>query len=110
MTSLAIFLEEQSSLFGSRRPLSLRFWSHHPQVLPLRGRPLILAGIDLYMAAAVFVLSYYNRTKSFLFRWIMWVCENFSFPRSARMAFFYAGLSFFLGTINLLQGFGLWTP
>ena len=67
----------------------------------------LLTGIYLQVWGILFLLSYYCSHKTFFFRGLIWVCENFSFPRGRKMAFFYFALAFGLGTFALLHGIGL---
>jgi hypothetical protein len=72
---------------------------------PIKNGPSsILTGIYLQLWGVLFLLSYYFSHKTFFFRALMWVCENFSSPRGRKMAFFYFALSFLLGTVALLRG------
>jgi hypothetical protein len=52
----------------------------------------------------LFLASYYWSDKSVVLRGFMWICENFSNPRSRKMAFFYFALSLAFGLITLLGG------
>lgn len=70
------------------------------------GASTIFTGIYLQVWGILFLLSYYFSHKTFFFRGLIWVCENFSSPRGRKMAFFYFVLAFSLGTIALLQGAG----
>jgi len=73
------------------------------------GPSSILTGIYLQFWGILFLLSYYYSHKTFFFRGLIWICENFSSPRGRKMAFFYFLLAFFLGTMALIQGLGLFS-
>ncbi len=72
-----------------------------------RDLSTIFTGVYLQFWGILFLLSYYFSHKTFFFRGLIWVCENFSFPRGRKMAFFYFALAFGLGSIALLHGIGL---
>ena len=69
----------------------------------------ILGAVYIYYLGLLFLLSYFYEHKSFLFRWLMWICLHFSHPvgYGRNMAFIYFGLSFAVGTIVLLAGLGV---
>ena len=71
------------------------------------GPSTMLTGMYLQIWGILFLLSYYFSHKTFFFRGLIWVCENFSSPRNRKMAFFYFVLSFGLGTIAFSKGIGL---
>ena len=73
------------------------------------GPSSILTGIYLQFWGILFLLSYYYSHKSFFFRGLIWICENFSSPRGRKMAFFYFLLAFSLGTVALIQGLGFFS-
>ena len=66
----------------------------------------LLTGIYLQIWGILFLLSYYYSHKTFFLRGLIWICENFTFPRSRMMAFFYFILLFGIGTIAVLYGVG----
>ena len=72
-----------------------------------KGPQAILTGIYIQVWGLLFLASYYFEHKSFLFRGLMWVCENFSSPKGRFMAFFYFALAFGLGTMALVIGLGI---
>jgi hypothetical protein len=72
-----------------------------------KGPAAIFTGIYLQFWGILFLLSYFFTHKTFFFRGLMWICENFSSPRGRKMAFFYFALSFMLGSMALIQGIGL---
>ena len=72
-----------------------------------KGPAAVLLGIYIQIWGVLFLLSYYFSHKSFFFRGLIWVCENFSSPRGRKMAFFYFALAFGLGSMAVLQGLGL---
>ncbi len=75
---------------------------------PLEEGPgTIVVGIYIQFLGILFLLSYYFSHKTFFFRWIIWLCEKFSYPASRKMAFFYFGLAFILGTTAILKGLGI---
>lgn len=71
------------------------------------GINTVLVGIYVDTWGLMFFFSYFLEKKSFFFRGLMWVCLNLSRPRGRRMAFFYAGLSFILGSMGILSGMGI---
>ena len=77
---------------------------------PFREGPsAILTGVYIQFWGILFLLSYYFSHKTFFFRGLIWGCENLSFPRGRKMAFFYFLLAFSLGTVALLHGLGLFS-
>ncbi len=64
---------------------------------------MIWTGIYIYFCGSIFLASYYFEKKSFIFRWAMWICENFSTPKGRKMAFFYFGLSVLVGTGGIIS-------
>ena len=71
------------------------------------GPATIVVGIYIQFLGILFLLSYYYSQKTFFFRWLIWICERFSYPSSRKMAFFYFGLGFILGIFAILEGFGI---
>lgn len=71
-----------------------------------RSRDLI-AGVYVLGIGAAFLSAYFFENESTLFRGLMWLCKNFSFPSGRKMALFYAGLCAVLGSIAMLSGFGV---
>ena len=71
----------------------------------------VIAAFSIYYLGILFLLSYFYEHKCFLFRWLIWICVNFSHPREygRKMAFIYFGLSLVIGTIALLAGLGIIT-
>mgnify|MGYP001603056651 CR=1 FL=1 len=78
---------------------------HTGQLLP--GISTILMGISLIILGILFLISYYFSYKAFLFRLLMWLCENFSKPKGRGMAFFYSTLSIIGGLVAILRGFSI---
>jgi len=74
-----------------------------------KGPAAVFAGIYLQFWGLLFLLSYFFSHKTFFFRGLIWLCENFSRPKGRTMAFFYFALAFGLGSIALLQGLGLFS-
>ena len=68
------------------------------------GLGSVLLGIYVMSWGVMFLLSYFFSHKSFFFQMLIWLCENFSFPASRKMAFFYFTLAFVLGGMAVLQG------
>ena len=64
---------------------------------------MIWTGLYLYFIGTIFLTAYYFEEKSFIFRWAVWICENFSYPKSKKMAFFYFGLSMLVGTGAIIE-------
>jgi hypothetical protein len=75
----------------------------------VEGSSTVFIGLSLQFWGILFVLSYYFSHKTFLFRGLIWFCENISRPSGRRMAFFYFFLSFLIGTIALLKGIGFFS-
>lgn len=67
----------------------------------------VLLGVFQQYLGILWLLSYFCRQRSFLFRALMWVCEHFSSPSSSLMAFFYFALGVGMGTCLILHGLGL---
>ena len=67
----------------------------------------VMVGFYFLCVGLLFLLAYYYESRAFVFRWLIWLCEHFSSPANRKMAFFYAGLCGLLGTIAILQGFGI---
>ena len=68
-----------------------------------KGPASILTAIYIETWGIVFLLSYFYSHKSFIFRGIIWVCENLSCPKGRFMAIGYSLLAFGLGTVALIQ-------
>jgi len=64
----------------------------------------IATGVYMQCWGILFFLSYFYSYKTFFFRGLIWVCENFSYPKGRKMAFFYFALTFGLGSMSILQG------
>jgi len=64
----------------------------------------IVTGLYVQLWGVLFLLSYFYRGKSFLFRGIIWVCKNIGSPRSPKTALFTGMLSAVLGSIMLIGG------
>ncbi len=67
----------------------------------------IVLGIYLQTWGLMFLAAYYLSYKTFFLRWLIWICENISYPRSRKMVFFYFVLAFTLGVFTTLQAIGL---
>ena len=77
---------------------------------PIRKGPTsVFIGIYLQFWGILFLLSYFFSHKTFFFRGLMWLCENFSSPRGRKMAFFYFALAFGLGSMGLIKGLGFFS-
>lgn len=78
-----------------------------PSKIGTSGNEVPPVGLGFYLIylGVLFLLSYFYSDASYIFRTLIWVCENFSHPRGRRMAFFYFGLSFLLGSCALLATF-----
>jgi hypothetical protein len=72
-----------------------------------KSTEFILSGVYVWVIGLLFLLAYYFEEKAIVFRSLIWVCEHFSSPRGRKMAFFYFGLAAILGTMAILQGFGV---
>jgi hypothetical protein len=71
-----------------------------------KGPSAILVGIYIQFWGILFLLSYFFPHRTFFFRGLMWLCENFSSPKGRKMAFFYFALAFGLGSMGLINGLG----
>ena len=69
-----------------------------------KSSELIFTGVYIQCWGILFLLSYFFSNKTFFFRGLIWLCENFSHPKGRKMAFFYFALAFGLGTMVILQG------
>ena len=67
----------------------------------------ILAGVYVIAWGLMFLASYYFSHKTFFFRGLIWICENWSNPRGRRMAFFYFALACVVGVAAILVGLGI---
>ncbi len=74
-----------------------------------RDASTLFTGVYLQFWGVLFLLSYYFSHKTFFFRGLIWVCENFTYPRGRKMAFFYFALAFSLGSIAFLHGLGIFS-
>jgi len=61
----------------------------------------VAGGAFFLLLAFVFLLSYFQSHRSFLFRWFEWLCEHGSVPASRKMAFFYFFIALFVGVAHL---------
>jgi hypothetical protein len=83
-----------------------------PWVMDVKSGPITpgigttLSGLYGIAWGTMFLLSYYFNHKTFFFRALIWVCENWSQPKSRKMAFFYAALGIGLGSMAVLGGLG----
>ena len=71
-----------------------------------KGTATVLTGIYLQFWGILYLVSYYFSHKTFFFRGLIWMCENFSTPSGRKMAFFYSALAFTLGTVAVISGAG----
>ena len=71
-----------------------------------REVPSVFLGLYLIYWGVLFLLSYFFPDASYVLRALIWICENFSSPRSRYMAFFYFGLLILVGGGALLAAFG----
>ena len=79
-----------------------------PQILVIAGKvnPKTddsFTGGYITFIGLLFLASYYWSDKSVVLRGFIWICENFSNPRSRKMAFFYFALCLFFGLITFLH-------
>ena len=72
-----------------------------------KGISTICVSIHVLLTGILFLLSYYFEEKSFLFKFLMWLCKNSVGSYGGKVAFFYFGLAILLGTMGLLYGFGI---
>jgi hypothetical protein len=61
-------------------------------------------GLFLYFVGAVFLVAYYAEERSFVFRWAIRVCTEFTTPAGRMMAFFYFCLGIFTGSAAIYEG------
>ena len=71
------------------------------------GPSSIFLGLYLLAWGAMFLASYFYSHKTFFLRGLIWICEHWSSPKGRGMAFFYAALATFLGSLAMLSGLGL---
>ena len=80
------------------------------QFVPSQGagtsRQWLLSGVYAIGLGVVFLCAYVFEQASFVFRWIIWLCEHFSYPPTRKMALFYAALAGVMGALAILQGLG----
>ena len=69
-----------------------------------KGTSEIITGIYIQVGGVLFLASYYVEHKSFLFRGLIWICENASTWRTRKMAFFFAALCILVGTGGIVMG------
>jgi hypothetical protein len=74
---------------------------------PKKAAASVWLGLYIIYLGVLFLLSYFFSRKSYVLGGLMWVCENFSRPRSRHMAFFYFALGLALGLSALLFGLGV---
>lgn len=75
---------------------------------PLKsGLGTVLIGLSLIVFGSAFLASYFFSHKAFLFRGLIWLCENLSHPKGRGMAFFYFLLAGGLGIMAVLTGLGV---
>lgn len=72
-----------------------------------RGVGNILGAVYLYFLGGLFLLSYFRPNVCYAASLLRFVCEEFSHPRGRRMALFYSGLCFVIGTFVLFIGVGI---
>jgi hypothetical protein len=72
-----------------------------------KGAASVWMGLYIIYLGVLFLLSYFFQRKSYVLSVLMWICENFSSPRSRHMALFYSALSFAMGLLALFVGFGI---
>ena len=65
-----------------------------------------LGGVFLIALGAMFALSYRWSHKAFFLRALMWLCEHGSRPAGRFMAWFYAALCAFLGSMGIAKALG----
>jgi len=63
----------------------------------------VFGGLYIIFLGSIFLASYYFSHKSFLFRAFCWFCEHGSFPSTRKMAFFYAGLCYVMGSMSIIN-------
>jgi hypothetical protein len=71
------------------------------------GRGTVFLGLYVMAWGFMFLASYYFSHKALFLRALAWVCVNFSWPSSRKMAFFYFALAFSLGLAAVLKGLAL---
>ena len=71
------------------------------------GTSTILLGVYIMTFGSMYLFSFKYSHKTFLFRVLIWTCENWSYPKERRMALFYGALGLLIGGVTMLTGFGL---
>ena len=64
---------------------------------------LILISLMFLLLGPLFLVAYFHPHKTFFFRGLVWFCEQFSFVRTRKLAFFFAVLCTLGGVLTLLQ-------
>lgn len=61
-----------------------------------------MEGLIPVVIGVLFILSYYFSDRFLLLKPFMWICQNFSWPESPRMAFFYGAGGIITGAALML--------
>ncbi|MCK4524704.1 hypothetical protein KAU15_07235 [candidate division WOR-3 bacterium] len=64
----------------------------------------ILTGLYVQLWGLVFLLSYFYEKNNFVFRGLIWICENWGSPKNRKVAIFTGILGLITGTIMLISG------
>jgi hypothetical protein len=72
-----------------------------------KGAGNIVGAVYLYFLSTLFLLSYLLPDLCYTANLIRYVCDEFSHPRGRKMALFYFGLCFVIGTFVLLVALGV---
>ena len=73
----------------------------------IRGPGAIIGGVYILYIGLLFLLSYFFPRRSFIFRFLDYLCKERSNPGGRRMAWFYFAMSVFFGSALLLVGLGV---
>jgi len=72
-----------------------------------KGAGSVVFGIYIVYLGVLFLLSYFFPRRSYILRFLDYLCRERSYPAGRWMAWFYFALSVFLGTSLLLIGLGV---
>lgn len=63
----------------------------------------LFSGVYLLFLGLMFLAAYFYENKSFLFRWMILICERWSFPRHRNMAILYSAVLLFVGFASIIS-------
>jgi hypothetical protein len=73
----------------------------------MRGPGAVIGGVYVLYLGLLVLLSHFFSRRSFVFRFLDYVCRECSRPSSRGMAWFYFALCVAIGSVLLLIGFGV---